>query len=495
MLRRFAVAVCVCAPLLSSTVHTRGLPQSPSTYDAVTDRGPRPKPALIHLGAAGFSFNDPAFGSRIWRVTDPATERDDPGVSYRTPSGTHQNAWSADGTIFYAGATDGSIVPFSLDRSTGTTTALDPLRFYTEPQFSYVQPRLIYGSRNDAGATLRTIDQYDFSTGKYTELIDLDKLAANLQGTYVGGIASSAGATEWILVFFGGASQDLHHDLVIFDRAHPDTRHLLDTTASTLDGRATSTPLGFHLHHATIDRSGRYVMLYPAGTDLAPPRSAAQVYVWALETNTFTPLPIATTHSGGHDAFGYGVEVNQDCCASPSLTWDAAQWERRSLAAPLAPTDIIVPTMQQPAEVYLADHPSWNNAQPDVLVPFITATYRYGNNTVAWRPWDDEILAVETDLRGEGAEVWRFAHHRSDVRDDNNPSAIGFWYTPRPNVSMDGRWVLFTSNWEKTLGTDPKGAPGEKARQDVFLLQLRAPLESCGDSGLRGIHSCRDTGR
>ena len=32
--------------------------------------------------------------------------------------------------------------------------------------------------------------------------------------------------------------------------------------------------------------------------------------------------------------------------------------------------------------------------------------------------------------------------------------------------------MLFTSNWEKTLGRDPQGATGEKARQDVFLIQL-----------------------
>jgi hypothetical protein len=68
--------------------------------------------------------------------------------------------------------------------------------------------------------------------------------------------------------------------------------------------------------------------------------------------------------------------------------------------------------------------------------------------------------------------VWRLAHHRSNVANDDTPSTISFWYTPRPNVSRDGRWVLFTSNWEKTLGTDPSGAAGEKARQDVFLLRL-----------------------
>ena len=43
---------------------------------------------------------------------------------------------------------------------------------------------------------------------------------------------------------------------------------------------------------------------------------------------------------------------------------------------------------------------------------------------------------------------------------------------PRTNVSPDGRWVLFTSNWEKTLGVDPSGESGSGARQDVFLLKL-----------------------
>jgi hypothetical protein len=124
--------------------------------------------------------------------------------------------------------------------------------------------------------------------------------------------------------------------------------------------------------------------------------------------------------------------------------------------------------------LYLSEHPSWHNSVPDRLVPFVTATYRYFTNDVEWRPWDDEVIAVQTDLAGEaGAVVWRFAHHRSDVRDDADPTRLSFWYTPRANVSRDGRWVLVTSNWEKTLGTDPVGGTGAAARQDVFLLQLR----------------------
>jgi hypothetical protein len=39
-------------------------------------------------------------------------------------------------------------------------------------------------------------------------------------------------------------------------------------------------------------------------------------------------------------------------------------------------------------------------------------------------------------------------------------------------VSPDGRWALFTSNWEKTLGIDPGGEPALQARQDAFLIEL-----------------------
>src|SRR4051812_35878026 len=92
------------------------LAQAPATYNAVSDRGPRKEPALVTLGNAGFSFNDPAFGSRIWRVTDRLTRSDAPDRSFRTPSATHQSEWSADGTYFYVVSNGGTIIPFSFDR-------------------------------------------------------------------------------------------------------------------------------------------------------------------------------------------------------------------------------------------------------------------------------------------------------------------------------------------------------------------------------------------
>jgi len=455
----------VFAALLSAV-----LAQSPSGYDAVTDRGPRREPQLVRLGPAGFSFNDPVFGTRVWRVTDRLTRPDAPDRSFRTPSATHQSAWSAGGSYFYVVSNGGTIVPFAFDADGGRFSRLDTLRFYIEPQFSAVHDSLIYGSVTGSGASLRTIDQYDFAAQRYSQLIDLDALAPGLSGTFVGGVASSAGEAEHILAFFGGSSQDRHHYVVVFNHDRPRKRLLLDTSASTLNGRPLDLTLGFRLHHAAIDRSGRYVALYPAGDDLAAPRRAAQIYIWDLLAGTITPLPLVDTRSGGHDALGYGVAINKDCC-SANTPWDAAQWQLRRLNAPSASRDLIRPLLS-PKEITLSDHPSWNNARPDRLVPFISATYRYGANAAEWRAWDDEIVAVQTDVGDGSAEVWRFAHHRSNVDKDDDPSVISFWYTPRPNVSPDGRWVLFTSNWEKTLGSDPQGAPGEKARQDVFLLRL-----------------------
>src|SRR5687768_15610211 len=49
-----------------------------------------------------------------------------------------------------------------------------------------------------------------------------------------------------------------------------------------------------------------------------------------------------------------------------------------------------------------------------------------------------------------------------------------FWYLPRANISPDGWWALFTSNWEKTLGSTVGSdvEPGGAYRADVFLVAL-----------------------
>lgn len=444
-------------------------------YMAIVERQVHAKPALPAMGLAGSSIVDPVFGSRITRITDGRTRPGLPNRSFRSPSSPHQNAWSAAGTYFYVVSTDGTSLPFTFNPATGTATRVQATStgegglifdFYMEPQFSFVNDAQIYGS---SSAAPRAVAQYDFNTRTYTRILDMDTVVPGLGNTYMGGIASSAGTRERIVAFFGGTMQDQHHYAVVFDKDNPQQRLVLETRSSTLNGAATSIPLNFSLHHVAMDRSGRYVMLYPTWVDLALPRKAAQSYLWDTETGTFTPLDVAALPYG-HDAFGYGVSVNQDCCVA--TTWDAAQWQFRTLATPLKTRDIITNVLL-PKEIYLGEHSTWNNARPDRLVPFISALYHEPTSETPQRAWDDEIVAIQTDAPGTDATVWRFAHHRTDVRNDVDPTSESFWYQPHPNVSPDGRWVLFTSNWEKTLGTDPVGDPSTTARQDAFIVELR----------------------
>jgi hypothetical protein len=453
---------------------------APVAYASRADRTTLVEPPVAVIGPAGSTWTEPTFGTTLSRITDANTRPSRLSRSYRTASGSHQHSWSAKGTRFYVTTNDGTLIPFAFDAVTGTATRINPtpigaggltLKFFNEAQFSYVDDDLIYATYNGSGSTLRTVDQYDFSTNLYSRVLDLDAVMPGLTGTLVGGVSSTAGPVEKIMAFFGGSRQDLHRYVVVFEKDNPQQRHVIDSIGSTIDGVPIPVTLNFKLHAVAIDRSGRYVSLYPTAADLAAPRLAAKMYVWDVETGKVTPLDNITARPNGHDAYGFGRSINQDCCEK--TTWDAAQWQLRDLSTPGSSRDLILPVLT-PKEIYLADHPSWHNARRDALTPFISGTYRYGLNTAPWRAWDNEIIGIETNVAtGVSANVWRFAHHRSDVAHDTDPSRINFWYTPRPSVSDNGRWVLFTSNWEKTLGADASPEPGGGFRQDVFLLKLK----------------------
>jgi hypothetical protein len=459
----------------------------PSFYTAITNRNVYPKPALPPLGPAGYRFTDPTFGSRMLRVTDELTRPGTPGRSFTAPSAAHQLAWNATSDLFYVRSIDGAIIPYTFDASTMTASRIGPtptgdggltLWSQVEPQFSFLSWNLLFGSRQDPVNDWPIIEQFDFNTLTYIDVLNLGTVAAIQHGTYAGALSSSARLPERLCVLFGGPSQDHHYKVAVFG-SNPASAAVnavvLDSVASTITSNglsmSTNIPLGVFLHHAWIDQSGRYVMLYTVNQQPVP------YYVWDLITNTITAV---NRNAGGHDAAGFGWQINQACCTTTS--WDAAQWERRALSDPGATTDLITPVLT-PQEVYLADHTSWNNARAATLMPVLSSLYRYYNGTynmTPWRAWDDEIAAVQTNAPGD-AIVWRFAHHRSNVAYDDDPSrALYFWYVPIAVISPNGRWAIFTSNWEKTLGpavgTDIQ--PGGRYRCDVFLVALQTASTS-----------------
>lgn len=446
----------------------------PLAYAAISDRTIRTKPALPALQGAGFVFKEPSFGSTMMRVTDGNTEPSIPNRSFRTPSSTHAKSWSADSKSFYVVSTYGNILPFSFDAANLKAVRSGPeVKLFGEPNFHPQKPGTVVG----ALTTEYKLVEWDVATQAQRLILDLTPLAgfdlANPR-TYIGDTGISNDGKR-MFAFFGGTSQDRHFLLIAFDPTDPTNtskRLLLNTMTGTVNGEpfvGSGVTMGYHLHSVNMDRSGRYLKLLWTGGDTTGPGP-----YWDLQTNTFA---IGNAVEGGHDAYGFGVRTN-NAADSP---WDAAQWQRRSLSNLGAPTPLINPVLT-PKELNLADHPSWHNAQPDALVPFISALYRYGAGIAtptAWRAWDDELIAVQTDVpAGGGATVWRFAHHRSDLAyyplaGGRDPNRYYFWAMPRPQVSPDGRHALFTSNWEASLGDDPAAEDGGKKRQDVFLCELK----------------------
>lgn len=404
------------------------VPAGPS-YQSFTDRVVRPKPAPHVLGPAGSQWFDPLFGSPLWRVTDPATSG---GSSLRVQSNAHAASWNSDGSACFVLNEGGAALVFRFDGqavsawTTGITSQI-------EPSFSYVVPQVIFGAVN------HTIKSWRLDMGGSTDILNLDTryLGLPLAGTYIGGFLN-ADQDVWA-VFFGGAGQDQH----VF--VHHSVAGLLDVRAD-----------GWKIHSISLDRTGRFVLVYPAVDPtlgrLAP--GVAQVYVWDTQGGGLGLIP-QTVLSGGHDSVGYGLLVNADCCTKSA--WDASQWQIRSLLTPNITSDLI-PVVLTPKAVYLAEHSNWRAAQADARVPVVSASYRYGagvdQSVYPWRPWDEEIIAVATD--GSGT-VWRFAHHQSIVG-----ASPEFWAEPIVQVSPDGRHAIFTSNW---------GVAG--GRQDVFLVGLQ----------------------
>ncbi len=468
----------------------------PLKYSVITDREVRIKPPLPALGPAGSVVTDPVFGTRILRVTDGNTNPDHVGSSYNTPDSTQNVAWNADDTIFIV-SNAGAPIPFRFNANSFTASRMGDVSdgegglvirsFSRDPWFSATDPNLVYGGNDN-----RTIVQYDFRTNSSVVLLNLNNLGLNLgSDTIVAGVAASFSNPEKIAAFFGANRQDDHRYIVVFEKNNPSNRKVLDTVAKTIGINGMpinpiNTPeLGFEIHSMTLDKSGRYVTItraykvrYDSNGQLIP-QPGHETTIWDTQTDAIYPITVYPT---GHDASGYGTRINNTETDENSQS----QWLVRSFLNVDSYYKTIVPPITQ-SNFLLGEHPNWNNVQPDVYVPFLSASYRYGVGykdlqSRPWLPWHEEVIAVRTDGNGAQSTVWRFAHHRSDIFPDNNPTDLNrvvFAYSARAQISRSGKYAIFNSNWEKTLGCLRIYRGGcvpsdleQQNRADVFLVEL-----------------------
>jgi hypothetical protein len=110
---------------------------------------------------------------------------------------------------------------------------------------------------------------------------------------------------------------------------------------------------------------------------------------------------------------------------------------------------------------YDAEHSSWLNASTNPQAPILFSRYN-GRTPPSPIPWYGEIVMAATD--GSNT-VWRFAH---------NHNGGGYYGQAFAQISNDGRWALFSSYWDGTLGPSNSDF-GIKTRLDTFILELVPP--------------------
>jgi hypothetical protein len=122
-------------------------------------------------------------------------------------------------------------------------------------------------------------------------------------------------------------------------------------------------------------------------------------------------------------------------------------------------TDLYCP-LPSPANWGQEMHFTWSNVDVNDSKPVCMSTYSYDGDTTIDQPFAGEIICAETD--GLASTLWRFAHNRAVW------NSTYFQTQPLGDVSLDGKFFIFTSTWDNQLGTSVDGTP----MSDVFILKL-----------------------
>jgi hypothetical protein len=120
--------------------------------------------------------------------------------------------------------------------------------------------------------------------------------------------------------------------------------------------------------------------------------------------------------------------------------------------------------MQPPSSAsgwYDGEHSSWFNSSTNPHAPVLFSRYNISTPPRPL-PWYGEIIAAATDGSNR---VWRFAHN-------HNGGLVNWVGQAFAQISNDGRWALFSSPWDGTLG-GAAGDFGYPTRLDTFIVELK----------------------
>jgi len=447
-----ALASLFALSLAGSNVLAQGVQPYPN---AITDRTVR-QATPMSPPPVNVVFQDPDFGSQMVRVTDETTDKV-PGGYLRSPAVGATNTWSTDDSKFYVIGEGGHDLAFGFNPSTMKLRSLQAngkalvLPFRPAPMFSFVDPDLMYGTTD---ANRFTISSYRFSTNTLTPVIDTTTcglepaLVVTNKSIQSDDDVSLSTDDVRIAISEGGPEAGEHPFVVVYDKNLGCRWY--NTQTGQIGGQwgptGSAPAQGFLINHARITGDGKHVMIgaLSFGT-----------YFWDIETLTVDSCPLhSKLDCGGYETVGRSTLINA------AGTIDEMNIVKRPLSDLSAISPLVWP-LPTPHSWEQEKHFTWTNGFLDDNNPVCASVYDYDGDTEIVRPWDDEIVCIETDLAA--STVWRFAHHRT------SKTAAYIDSQPMGNVSPDGRFFLFTSIWDGQLGVESNGT----TRSDMWIVKLK----------------------
>lgn len=220
-------------------------------------------------------------------------------------------------------------------------------------------------------------------------------------------------------------------------------------------------PSGYGYHDGIINASGQYGWLVPNN-------GGTLVDFWTIfggsgvETTTINECTATSGSCQGHISLGYSKAVYVESNPPNGGVSPHYDFGLLPMGAPTTQTHVLTggPPWYNPfvnPNCNVTDtHTEWENVNVSDNTPFVESSFVDASNSPFSLmqivcAWDHEIDAVSTDRSGV---VWRLAHNRATGK--NNPlAAIGSGYNAdsMPVCSSDGKYCLWATDWQASLGT------------------------------------------
>jgi hypothetical protein len=468
----------------------------PPNYCSRTDLNMQPYPSTIpcpatscsgggSLTGANTTITPTDFNLPMTRVTDNSTWSTESGDNYEwsLSGGSFALPMDITDTRFVVYTNSGYSIPFSWNPSTlqatklyGSTYVMETPLPRTSVTFSFTQAYVGYALGINASNN-PAIYSYDFSntvtppTG--VQLVDLSTCVPALAGVgykWNNDVIVSQDDKTFLVASSSTSGQGSSGAVYVIVWNRTNGCRVWNTGTGAVTGSWGTTGMislsdRFTLHNAVIGEGGTWAFVtYQECLSSSCSSPIWKEYFWQISTLSVTPL--TDDSNCGHFAVGYNNAVNE--CAYNS-TYNQPTWYMRPYtnANESPPSNVLNPPSGIPTGLPFDQHPSWGGDNPQDNAPFCTTTYT--SQFAEVNTYDNEILCIATSGLGL---VWRFGHTFNSTQSTDFDAKIALGA-----MSADGKWFLWTSDWDGMLG-NTSGASnsctiGTNCRADVFIIKLQ----------------------